>query len=288
MRLFLLISLTMVAFAGNSVLGRLALMDGSADAATYSLLRVVSAAVVLLVLVRLAQTKGTNAGADVRSAGGWTAALALFSYVAFFSYSYHALDTGLGALILFSCVQAVMIGWGLWRGDRPGLLEWLGILVAFSGFVFLVSPGLSAPPLVPSVVMAGAGIAWGAYSLMGRGAQNPLLATAGNFTRAVPMALVLSVLSFVAMADATITPFGATMAILSGGVTSGLGYALWYQCLPQLTASRAAIIQLSVPVIATLGGIVFADESLTVRFVVCSALILMGIALSIMAKAKTI
>lgn len=273
----------MIAFAGNSVLGRLALADGTMDAASYSFLRVASAAVLLLVLVQLRYPADLS---HVKRESNWTAALALFGYVAFFSYSYHALDTGMGALILFSCVQAVMIGWGLYKGDRPGVLEWLGIAMAFGAFVFLMSPGLTAPPFVASVIMGFAGVAWGVYSLLGKRATNPLLATTGNFTRVVPMVVALSLVSVLVFDMFAVTPFGITMAVLSGAVTSALGYALWYQVLPLLTATRAAIVQLTVPVLATFGGIVFAGEGLTLRFALCSAFILLGIALSVLAKSK--
>ncbi|MEO0545585.1 MAG: DMT family transporter [Pseudomonadota bacterium] len=283
MRLFLLTSLTMIAFAGNSVLGRLALADGSMDAASYSFLRVVSAVVLLLALVKLRYPARFS---NIKRESNWAAALALFGYVAGFSYAYQALDTGMGALILFSCVQAMMIGWGLYKGDRPGVLEWLGIAMAFGAFVFLMSPGLTAPPLVASVIMGLAGVAWGVYSLLGKRATNPLLATTGNFTRVVPMVIALSLISVLVVDTFTVTPFGVTMAVLSGAVTSALGYALWYQVLPLLTATRAAIVQLTVPVLATFGGIVFAGEGLTLRFALCSAFILLGIALSVLAKSK--
>lgn len=283
MHIVFLTALTMVAFAGNSVLGRLALAEGATDAASYSLLRVVSAAGLLLVLVWYRYRSQFHA---IAGQSNWGSALALFGYVAGFSYSYHALDTGMGALILFSCVQAIMIGWALIKGDRPGALEWLGIAIAFGSFVFLLSPGLTAPPLLASLVMGLAGVAWGIYSLRGRSATNPLLATTGNFARVVPMTLVLSLASVLLLETLAVSPFGAAMAILSGAVTSALGYALWYQCLPLLTSTRAAIVQLTVPVLATLGGIVFAGEGLTLRFAVCSALILAGIAISVLAKSK--
>jgi len=280
MRLFLLTTLTMIAFAGNSVLARLALADGAIDAANYSLLRLAAGVGMLLIVTWWLKGVGRN---EISRQSNWASAAALFVYIAGFSYAYLALETGMGALILFSCVQATMIGWGLYKGDRPALLEWVGLVIAFGSFVFLMAPSAEAPPVLASVLMAIAGIGWGIYSVRGRSAVDPLLTTTGNFARAVPFALVLSILT---MGTTQISSFGVLMAVLSGAVTSGLGYALWYQCLPLLTATRGAIVQLSVPVIATAGGIAFAGEVLTVRFAVCSALILLGIAFSVLAKSS--
>ncbi len=278
MRLFVLTSLTMIAFAANSVFGRLALADSAIDAASYSLIRLASGALMLCLLVA-----GPRFHRVPAQGGNWLSAFALFGYAAGFSFAYLALDTGIGALILFACVQATMIGWGIVTGNRPSPLEWLGLAVAFGAFVFLVSPGLEAPDPLGAILMAAAGIAWGIYSLRGRGASNPLADTAGNFLRATPIAFVLSI-AFAGSLQ--YTPFGVAMAVASGAVTSGLGYALWYRCLRELTPTRAAIVQLTVPVIATLGGVIFSAEPLTFRLVVCSALILGGVALAISAKDK--
>jgi len=281
MRLFLLTALTMIAFAGNSVLARLALADGAIDADSYSLLRIGSGVVMLVVLVRWKM--GVEAS-RIAAQSNFISGGALFVYVAAFSYAYLALDAGIGALILFACVQATMIGWGLLKGDRPGALEWTGMVAAFGGFVWLVSPGLSAPPAFASALMAVAGIAWGIYSLRGKSATEPLLATTGNFARALPFVLVLVIFG---ASETVLTGYGALLAILSGAITSGLGYALWYWCLPQLTAVRAGIVQLTVPAIATLGGVVFLAEPLSWRLILCSALILGGVALAISAKPKS-
>ncbi|MEM8748986.1 MAG: DMT family transporter [Pseudomonadota bacterium] len=287
MGIFLLTAVTMVAFAANSVLARLALApgiggDGAIDASGYSLIRIASGAFVLVLLVARRDGMAVSAA---RQHSSWASAMALFVYVAGFSFAYLVLDTGIGALILFACVQATMIGWGLIRGDRPSVLEWVGLVVAFGAFIALVSPGLSAPDPFGTVLMVAAGIAWGIYSLRGRSVSDALASTAGNFARATPIALGLAV---VFAASLQFSTWGVALAVLSGAVTSGLGYALWYRCLPQLTATRAAIVQLSVPAIATLGGVVFSAEDVSARLIICSVLILGGVAIAITAKGKRV
>ncbi len=269
----------MIAFAANSILARLALGDGAIDPASYTFVRIASGAVVLGLL---AGWQGGGARAAT-SRGNWASAMALLAYAAGFSFAYLALDTGTGALILFACVQATMIGWSLARGDRPLVLEWGGLIAAFAAFVWLVSPGIGAPAPWAAALMAGAGIAWGIYSLRGRGSTNPLAATAGNFVYATPVALVLLV---VALTQVHASTYGLAMAVLSGAVASGLGYALWYRTLRDLTGTQAAIVQLTVPVIAAAGGIVFRGEPLTARFVIASVIILGGVAVAILARQK--
>ncbi len=278
MQLSLLTALTMIAFAANSVFARLALADAAIDPSSYSLVRLASGALILSLL-----TYRAGLADVVNKHGSLVAAFALFIYAAGFSFAYLALDTGMGALILFACVQATMIGWSVFKGDRPSSLEWLGLVVAFAAFVGLVSPGLTAPDPLGTILMVAAGIAWGVYSLIGRGAENPLLNTAGNFILAVPMAIALLI---VFSNQISLTPFGAAMAIASGALTSALGYALWYRCLRQLTATKAAVVQLTVPAIATLGGIIFSAEVLTLRLGFFSILILGGVAITILAKQK--
>ncbi|NKB54359.1 MAG: EamA family transporter [Rhizobiaceae bacterium] len=268
----------MIAFAANSVFARLALADAAIDPSSYSLVRLASGALILSLL-----TYRAGLADVVNKHGSLVAAFALFIYAAGFSFAYLALDTGMGALILFACVQATMIGWSVFKGDRPSSLEWLGLVVAFAAFVGLVSPGLTAPDPLGTILMVAAGIAWGVYSLIGRGAENPLLNTAGNFILAVPMAIALLI---VFSNQISLTPFGAAMAIASGALTSALGYALWYRCLRQLTATKAAVVQLTVPAIATLGGIIFSAEVLTLRLGFFSILILGGVAITILAKQK--
>lgn len=281
----------MIAFAANSVLGRMAIGSGDTpliDPASYSTIRLVSGALMLGVLVALgkrsgAQISSSRSGRSGRS-GSWASALALFVYAVAFSYAYVALDTGIGALILFACVQATMIGWSLNEGDRPSGLEWVGIVTAFGAFIWLVSPGLSAPDPLAAGAMAVSGIAWGAYSLRGRGLPDPLKATADNFLRSVAFVIPLALIVVVAQLPVHVTVSGLVLAILSGAVTSGLGYALWYRVLKHIGATQGAILQLTVPVIAAIGGTLFLAEGWTLRLVVSSLLILGGVALAIIAK----
>lgn len=277
MPLFALTSLTMIAFAANSVLARLALLDGGMDAGSYTAIRLVAGAIMLALLV----ARSADMRSLARTQASLPSALALFGYAAGFSLAYLTLDTGIGALILFAMVQATMIGWAIFTGDRPTAREWIGLVVAFGAFVYLVSPGLDAPDVVGTVLMAAAGIAWGIYSLRGRGAGNPLAMTAGNFVLAAPLGLAMAAALWSSL---TWTPATLAYAVLSGAITSGLGYALWYRVLPQLGATRGAIVQLTVPVIAAAGGIAFAGEPLTLRFAVASVLILGGVGFAIVAK----
>ena len=215
--------------------------------------------------------------------GTGVSAAALFIYAAFFSFAYITLDTGVGALILFACVQATMIGWGLFTGERPSLQAWIGIVLAIGGFIYLVSPGLKAPDPLGAALMAISGIAWGVYSLKGKGLSDPLRATARNFIWSVPLGFVL-ILIF--SSQQYLEYHGVVLAVASGAITSALGYALWYATLKGLTANKAAILQLTVPVIATFFGIVLLDEPLTQRFMIATVCILGGVALSILAKEK--
>jgi len=270
-RLFTLTLLTMLAFAGNSLLCRAALRDTGIDAASFTTLRLVSGALVLWLL--------TLRGRGGRPRGGsWASAAALFVYAAAFSFAYISLPASTGALLLFGAVQATMIGYGLWKGERFRLLQWFGFLVALGGLVVLVLPGLAAPPLWGAGLMLGAGVAWGVYSLRGRGTGDPIRVTAGNFLRAAPAAVVLSL---VTMNRTSLDPAGVGYALASGAVTSGLGYAIWYTALPALRATTAATVQLSVPVIAALGGVILLGEPVTLRLVVASVAILGGIGLVI-------
>ncbi|KJS15571.1 MAG: membrane protein [Hoeflea sp. BRH_c9] len=289
MRLVLITALTMIAFAANSVLGRMAIGSGETpliDPASYSAVRLASGALMLWVLV--AATGGARGGKALPRSGSWTSALALFVYAVAFSYAYVALDTGMGALILFACVQATMIGWSLKEGDRPSWLEWLGLITAFGAFVWLVSPGLSAPDPLAASAMALSGIAWGVYSLRGRGLPDPLKATADNFLRSVAFLIPLGLIILIAQAPVHMSPRGLLLAILSGAVTSGLGYALWYRVLRQIGATLGAIVQLTAPVIATAGGTLFLAESWTLRLIVSSLFILGGVAVAIIAKQRRV
>ena len=272
-RLLVLLSLTLLAFAGNSVLCRMALKETSIDAASFTTLRLLSGALMLVMLVRLRSAPERN---DLN--GSWRGALALFAYAVLFSYAYLHLSTATGALLLFGAVQLTMIGYGLLQGERLQLRGTLGALLAFGGMAWLLLPGLAAPPLTSAVMMLGAGVAWGIYSLLGRGARNPLQMTAGNFLRTVPMTLALSLFT---LTFANLDAQGVWLAVASGAITSGLGYAIWYRVLPQLQATQAATVQLSVPVIAAGGGILLLQEPLTLRLILAGIAVLGGIALVI-------
>jgi drug/metabolite transporter (DMT)-like permease len=271
-RTIVLTSLAMIAFAGNSLLCRLALRHTQIDAASFTLVRLVSGAVVLGLVVGLR-------GGRRPSAGDWPSALALFVYAAGFSFAYVSLPTATGALLLFGAVQITMIGRGLWAGERLRAVQGAGCLLAFGGLVGLLLPGLSAPPLGGAVLMLGAGCAWGVYSLRGKGALDPVAVTAGNFLRAVPMALVVGAFLF---KDLSLDRTGVAYAVASGALASGIGYAIWYSALPALKATTAATVQLSVPLIAAIGGIVFLAEPVTLRLALASVAVLGGIALVIM------
>ncbi len=270
-RVFLLTLLAMTAFAGNSLLCRLALRHTRIDAASFTSIRILSGAATLWLIVRV-----RDRGA--RPSGSWTSAFALFAYAAAFSFAYVSLPAATGALLLFGSVQATMIGYGLWSGERLRRWQLLGLVFALGGLVALLSPGLSAPPLHGSLLMITAGGAWGVYSLRGRKAGDPTRVTAGNFLRAVPFAVGMSLATW---SRSSLDAAGCRDAIASGALASGVGYAIWYTALRGLTATRAAAVQLSVPVLAAVGGIVFLREALTLRLVWCSIAILGGIALVI-------
>jgi drug/metabolite transporter (DMT)-like permease len=273
-RVIALTSLTMIAFAGNSLLCRAALKHTSIDPASFTAIRLISGAMILWLVVRM--RRGSHTGG-----GNWLSALSLFAYAAGFSFAYISLPASTGALLLFSAVQATMIGYGLWAGERFRRHQLVGLMLALGGLVGLLLPGLSAPPLSGSILMLGAGIAWGVYSLRGKGAGDPTSVTAGNFLRAVPFTAALSV---VMLQKTSLDYAGFWYAVSSGALASGIGYAVWYTALPALKATSAATVQLSVPVIAALGGIVFLGEPLTLRLVLASAAILGGIAMVIMEK----
>lgn len=275
-----LTTLTMVCFAANSLLCRLALRSGSIDAASFTEVRLLSAAAVMTLLAR-------SLGQSRKLGGTWLSAAALFAYALAFSISYLQIGAGIGALVLFGAVQLTMIGWAIVRGERPGALEWLGLALAIGGLVLLTRPGVSGSPVVGLVLMMVAGASWGIYSLRGRGSADPLGTTAGNFVRTLPMVAVLVVVAL-ALQPAHATARGLALAATSGGITSGMGYALWYRVLRRLTGVQAASVQLTVPVIAAAGGVALMGERLTVRLVVAAALILGGIALTILERTRPV
>jgi drug/metabolite transporter (DMT)-like permease len=263
--------LALVGFAANSLLCRGALGARRIDAASFTAVRLVSGAVVLIALARPA---GGARGGSLASAA------ALFAYAAAFSFAYLSLPAGVGALLLFGAVQVTMIGGALRAGERPSWNVWSGLLLAFGGLAFLTLPGTRAPSILGSALMISAGAAWGVYSLRGRRSGPPLCATADNFLRSAPLALVLWAAAALLGGRVHVTLAGAILAASSGAVASGLGYSLWYAALPHLPAARAAVLQLSVPVLAAAGGMLLLGEVLTFRIVVCGAAILAGVALA--------
>jgi drug/metabolite transporter (DMT)-like permease len=278
-RVFILTLVAMIAFAGNSLLCRAALKQTGIDAASFTLVRILSGAVALWLIFQ-----GRNAK-KVANAGSWLSALALFAYAAAFSFAYNTLSAGTGALLLFGAVQATMILWGLRKGERLHTRQLIGLALAAGGLFLLVFPGLSAPSLGGSTLMLAAGVAWGIYSLRGKGAGDPISATAGNFIRAVPFAAVLGISLFPWI---RVDRAGLAYAILSGAITSGVGYVIWYSVLSSLKAASAATVQLSVPVLAASGGILLLGEPLTLRFVLAAGAVLGGIALVVLEKRKTV
>jgi drug/metabolite transporter (DMT)-like permease len=275
LRIAVLTLLALAAFAANSLLCRAALKATNIDAATFTAIRLVSGAVVL---AAVAAWRRRPVGAQ----GGWLSAAALFAYAIAFSFAYVTLSAATGALLLFGAVQVTMIVAGWRAGERLNLIQGAGVIVAVGGLVSLLLPGLTAPPLLGAVLMIASGMAWGVYSLRGRGVTEPVAATAANFVRAAPLAVVTSAFAW---PWAEIDAAGAALATASGVIASGVGYIIWYAALPGLTATRAAIVQLSVPVIAAFGGVLLLDETVSSRLVLASIATLGGIALVITAKA---
>ncbi len=272
----ILTSLALIAFAANSVLCRLALGENAIDASNFTVIRLLSGVIVLLTIIKLRRNK---TGSPTK--GSWFASFMLFLYAITFSFAYITLETGTGALILFGSVQITMILLSLLSGTRLHFTEWAGVAVAFSGFVYLILPGVTTPSAIGFLLMTVAGIAWGIYTLMGRGSKNALMDTAYNFFRTVPFVVILAV---VAMKNANFSSEGILLAAISGGVTSGIGYAIWYVALGGLSATQAAVLQLSVPVIAALGGIIFVSEIVTVRLMVSATMVLGGILLVVLGR----
>jgi drug/metabolite transporter (DMT)-like permease len=264
----------MLAFAANSLLCRAALGGGHADAASFTTLRLAGGAVTLGILAR---ARGSPAPPG-RIA--WGPAVALLAYALGFSLAYRRIPAGVGALLLFLAVQLTMVGAGLRAGERPRALEWMGLALSIAGLVVLTRPGLARPDPAGAVLMLGAGAAWGLYSLWGRGSRNAVASNAASFARAVPLALGASAVA-VALGAAHATPTGLALALASGALASGLGYAVWYAALRGLTATRAALVQLSVPPLAAAGGVLLLGETFSPRLLVASVLILGGIALAV-------
>jgi drug/metabolite transporter (DMT)-like permease len=267
----------MIGFAANSLLCRAALRGDAIDAASFTAIRLATGAAVLVAII-------TARKATVRGEGSWLSALALAGYAVAFSYAYLKIGAAAGALLLFGSVQLTMIAGGLLRGERPTLQQWLGWLVALSGLVVINAPRLDPPPLGGAALMMIAGIAWGIYSLRGRGITRPLVATASNFARSVPIAALLVAIAFATRAHAS--PLGIALAAASGGIASGVGYSLWYAAVPALGATRAAVVQLSVPVITAIAAVFILGEPLRTTVAIGGIAIVGGLALALRAKAR--
>jgi len=260
---------TLIAFAANSVLCRLALGEKTIDASSFTVIRLLSGAIVLLIILKMNRIKNSS---PIK--GNWFASLMLFLYAVTFSFAYITLDTGTGAIILFGSVQITMILLSLISGNRLLITEWIGVSIAFIGFIYLVSPGVTSPSIMGFSFMTVAGIAWGIYTLKGRDSLNPLMDTANNFFRTIPFVMFLAV---IAIQSTYYTTEGILLAALSGGIASGIGYTIWYVALGGLSAIQAAVVQLLVPVIAALGGVIFLSEKITLRLTLSGIMILGGI-----------
>jgi drug/metabolite transporter (DMT)-like permease len=269
----------LVAFAFNSILCRLALKADEIDAVSFTVVRLVAGAATLAIIDLL-----FNKAREGR--GNWPSAFFLFAYAICFSFAYLGLTTGTGALILFSSVQFTMIFISLVRGERPGVLEWIGLTLALGGLVWLVFPGLTAPPVLSSLLMAVAGIAWGIFTLRGRGSTNAVAEMAGNFLRSVPLIIAVALAALPFISQMKLSPNGVIFAALSGAIASGIGYSVWYAVLKHHTATRAAILQLAVPALAAFGGVIILSEEVSLRLLLASALILCGIGLAVMGKRR--
>jgi len=273
----------LIAFAANSVLCRMALGENAIDASSFTVLRLLSGIVILFVLVSL--TSHFNSKSEAKTAtvtkGSWLAATMLFIYAVAFSFGYISLDTGTGALILFGAVQITMILSNVILGNKLHLSEWLGLTLAFTGFVYLIIPSLTTPSLMGFILMSVSGVAWAVYTLLGRGSKSPLSDTSYNFLRTIPFVLVLIMFTF---SDAHFTTKGIILAVLSGAIASGIGYFIWYMALSGLSVTQGAVVQLFVPIIAAIGGVIFTSELVTLRLIESSALVLGGILMVILGR----
>lgn len=275
-KLIVLTTLALIAFAANTVLCRWALAEPSIDAASFTGVRLASGALTLYLIIMLNRT-GRRSGAR----GSWRGSLMLFGYAITFSYAYLSLDTGTGALILFGSVQISIILVTLWQGTRLHAMEWLGLALAFGGFVYLVLPGVSTPSFTGFVLMALAGISWAFYTLNGRGSSAPLLDTTYNFIRTLPFMAIVMLFAF---RDVHVATQGFVLAVFSGALASGVGYTIWYMVLRDISNTMAAVLQLLVPIIAALGGVVFVGEPITMRLSLAALFILGGFLLVILGR----
>ena len=272
-----LTAVTLIAFAANSLLCRMALGGHLIDPVSFTTIRLVSGALALITISRVfAESKMPQ-----KTKGSWGSGFALFAYAAAFSLAYVSLSTGIGALILFGSVQMTMIGAALKSGEKIGPMQWVGSVAAICGLIYLVLPGISAPDPLGAILMCVSGIAWGVYSIRGKGVSSPVSMTAGNFIRSAPMAVIASVVAF---SSVHLDTPGILLALISGVVTSGLGYVLWYKTLRSLTTTQASVVQLVVPVLAAFGGVAFLSEQVSARLIVASTMILGGVALAVVKR----
>ncbi|MFL6466521.1 MAG: DMT family transporter [Pyrinomonadaceae bacterium] len=277
-KIIALTAFALAAFAFNSILCRLALRTGEIDPASFTTIRLLSGTVLLIAISYF-----VNRGSSSTRRGNWISAFFLFAYAICFSFAYLGLTAGTGALVLFGSVQITMIGSSIFRGVWPYRSEWFGLIVAVCGLIYLVLPGLAAPPIFNAALMAVAGIAWGLYTLRGKGSTDPLADTTGNFLRSVPM-IVIAALPF--LSGVRFSNRGILLAVLSGAVASAIGYTAWYSVLKHHTSTRAAVLQLAVPLITAGLGSAFLSETLGARWLIAAVLILGGIASMIIVKAK--
>jgi drug/metabolite transporter (DMT)-like permease len=272
----LLTALALIAFAANSVLTKMALGKNTIDASGFTIIRLLSGAIVLLVILKISKNKTSSF-----KKGSWFSSSMLFLYAIAFSFAYNSLDTGTGALILFGAVQITMITISAINGNRLHSSEWIGVIIAFLGFVYLILPGVTAPSIIGFILMSIAGVAWGIYTLNGKSSKYPLMDTTYNFIRTIPLLVILLIIVY---NNINYTKEGIWLAVISGGLTSGIGYTIWYIALGGLSATQAAVVQLLVPVIAAFGGVVFISEKITLRLSLASFMILGGILIVVIGK----
>lgn len=273
-RIILLTSFSLVAFAANSIFCRLALKGTNIDAASFTSIRLFSGAISLSFLTYATQKK-------MIISGNWISAFTLFLYAACFSFAYISLPAATGALLLFGAVQITMIGYGFQIGETLDITKICGIILAFAGLIYLLMPGIKSPSLLSSIFMITAGVAWGIYSLRGTKSNNPTATTSGNFIRAIPFSIVLNIFMF---DNCNLDNDGILLAVLSGVLASGAGYVIWYSVLPIIKSTNASVLQLIVPVLASLGGVIIIDEPLTLRIIIASIMILLGISIVLLGK----
>lgn len=283
MNTFLYTTLALIAFAANSLLCRMALAESYIDAWNFTVIRLLSAAACLAVILLLRVKQAASSTVALKTdTGSWLSTISLVIYALCFSIAYVELETGTGALILFCTVQLTMIGWGIVNKERLSNLQWAAFVVAFAGFVYLMLPSATVPSLLPALLMSVSGVAWGVYSIRGKVCASPLSATSYNFFRSLLVLPVLLIVGFSNIAE--LTWEGILLACASGALASGIGYSIWYVALPLLKSSQAAIVQLCVPILAALAGVVFLGEQLTARFIIASAVILSAVLIFLMAR----